>query len=74
MPSGRGLESTQLKPNNELAALGAEAHPGGLTEFNDVMHGQSHQADRDPLSSPKAPLVGLITLAAHWMRKKVNRS
>jgi len=62
-----------LKRDNELAALGAEAHPGGLAEINDVMRGQSRQADRNPPSSPKAPLVGLIALAAHWMRKNGDR-
>ena len=63
-----------LKRENELASLGAEAQPGGLTEFNDVMRGQSHQADRELRSSSKAPLMGLIALAAHWMRKNRDRS
>lgn len=62
-----------LKQDNELASFGAEAHPGGLTEINDVMRGQSRQADRHPRFSPKAPLVGLIALAARWMRKKGDR-
>jgi hypothetical protein len=63
-----------LKRENESASLGAEAQPGGLTEFNDVMRGQSHQADRELHSSSKAPLMGLIALAAHWMRKNRDRS
>jgi len=63
-----------LKRENEIASLGAEAQPGGLTEFNDVMRAQSHQADRDLLSSPKTPLMGLIALAAHWMRKNRDRT
>jgi len=62
-----------LQPDNELASFGAEALPGGLTEINAVMRGQSHPADRVPPAPAKAPLLGLIALAAHWMRKNGDR-
>lgn len=62
-----------LKRDNELASFGAEALPGGLTEINDVMRGQSHQADRVPPFPAKAPLLGLIALATLWMRNNGDR-
>jgi hypothetical protein len=57
------------KRDSELDSFGAEAMPGGLAEINDAIRAQPDAPDRVPPSVAKAPLVGLIALAAHWMRK-----
>ncbi len=59
--------------DNELAAFGAEAMPGGLSEINEAIRGRQPGADRIPPAPSKAPLVGLIALAALWMRKHGGR-
>ena len=58
-----------LKRDNELASFGAEAMPGGLAEINDTLRAQPDAPDRVPPSPAKTPLVGLIALAALWLRK-----
>lgn len=63
-----------LKRDSELGSFGAEAMPGGLAEINDVIRAQPDAADRVPPSPAKAPLVGLIALAALWLRKFGDRS
>jgi hypothetical protein len=62
-----------LKLDNELASFGAEAMPGGLAEINDAIRAQPDAPDRVPPSLAKAPLVGLIALAALWIRKIGDR-
>jgi hypothetical protein len=62
-----------LKRDNELASFGAEAMPGGLAEINDAIRTQPDAPDRVPPSPAKTPLVGLIALAALWMRKNGDR-
>jgi len=62
-----------LKQDDEIASFGAEALPGGLAEINDTILSQPHAADRVSPSPAKAPLVGLLALAAHWMRKHGDR-
>ena len=63
-----------VKRDNELASFGAEALPGGLREINEVMRSRSPAADHMPPAPATAPLVGLIALAALWMRKGRDRS
>jgi len=63
-----------LKRDNELASFGAEAMPGGLAEINDAIRAQPDSPDRVPPCLAKAPLVGLIALAALWIRKIGDRS
>jgi hypothetical protein len=58
---------------NEFAAFGAEAMPGGLSEMNEAIRSHQPGADRIPPARAKAPLVGLIALAALWMRKHGER-
>lgn len=60
------------KPEVDLASFGAEALPGGLTEINQAMRGQPPATAGNPRSG-KAPLVGLIALAALWGRKENDR-
>ena len=57
------------KRDNEIASFGAEAMPGGLAEINDAIRAQTDSPDRVPPSAAKTPLVGLIALAALWIRK-----
>lgn len=59
--------------DNEFAAIGAEAMPGGLSEINDTIRSRQPAADRIPPAPAKAPLVGLIALAELWMRKRGKR-
>jgi hypothetical protein len=59
--------------DEELWAFGAEAQPGGLAEFNDAMRARTIAPNPAPLSPAKAPLLGLIALAAHWMSKGGGR-
>jgi len=57
------------KRDNEIASFGAEAMPGGLAEINDAIRAQPDAPGRVPPSPAKTPLVGLIALAALWIRK-----
>lgn len=61
------------KRDNELASFGAEAMPGGLAEINDALRAQLDAPDHVPPSPAKTPLVGLIALAALWIRKTGDR-
>ncbi len=59
--------------DNEFAAFGAEAMPGGLSEMNETIRDHQPGADRILPARAKAPLVGLIALAELWMRKHRER-
>jgi hypothetical protein len=61
------------KPEDEHTPLGAEAMPGGFGEIDQVMRHRPSPSDRAPARPAKAPLLGLIALAEHWMRKDGER-
>lgn len=59
--------------DEESSSYGAEALPGGLAEFNDAMRARTKSTGPADVRAAKAPLLGLIALAGHWMRKKTER-
>jgi hypothetical protein len=61
----------QLK-DNELASFGAEALPGGLREINAQRRGEPPPARIAP-AAQSTPLVGLIALVTHWLRRDGKR-
>ena len=63
------MREREEEPNPD----GAEARPGGLEELNDAMRARTKSTGPADVGPSKAPLLGLIALAGHWMRKKVER-
>jgi hypothetical protein len=61
----------QLK-DPETAAFGAEALPGGLREINAERRGEPPPARIAP-AAQSTPLVGLIALVTHWLRRRGKR-
>jgi len=61
----------QLK-DPEAAAFGAEALPGGLREINAERRGEPPPARVAP-AAQSTPLVGLIALVTHWLRRGGKR-
>jgi hypothetical protein len=61
----------QLK-DNELASFGAESFPGGLREINAERRGQPLPVHVAP-AAQSTPLVGLIALVMHWLRRGDKR-
>ena len=59
-------------PDNEITAFGAEAFPGGLREINAERRGEPPPARIAPAAA-RTPLVGLITLVTHWLRRGDRR-
>jgi hypothetical protein len=57
----------QLK-DNDAAAFGAEALPGGLREIIAERRGEPPPARLEP-AARDTPLVGLIALATRWWRQ-----
>jgi hypothetical protein len=58
--------------DNEAAAFGAEALPGGLREINAERRGEPPPARLAP-AAQSTPLVGLIALVTHWVRRGGKR-
>jgi hypothetical protein len=58
--------------DNELASFGAEALPGGLREIDAQRRGEPPPARIAP-AAQSAPLVGLIALVTHWLRRDGKR-
>jgi hypothetical protein len=58
--------------DNEAAAFGAEALPGGLREINAERRGEPPPARLAP-AAQRTPLVGLIALVTHWVRRGGKR-
>ena len=57
--------------SNDPSSFGAEALPAGYSEISRTMHGEAPAPTRGGASvSARAPLVGLIALAAHWVKKR----
>jgi hypothetical protein len=61
----------QLK-DPETATFGAEAFPGGLREINAERRGEPPPARIAP-AAQSTPLVGLIALVMHWLRRGGKR-
>jgi hypothetical protein len=51
--------------DGDADAFGAEALPGGLAGINEARGGAT--------PAPRGPILGLIALARHWMRRRVER-
>jgi hypothetical protein len=59
--------------DNEAAAFGAEALPGGLREINAERRGEPPPPARLAPAAQRTPLVGLIALVTHWVRRGGKR-
>lgn len=63
------------KGSNDPASFGAEALPAGYSEISRAMRGQTAATtEGTAIERARAPLVGLIALAAHWMKKRGGRA
>ena len=57
--------------SSDPASFGAEALPAGYSEISRTMHGEAPATTEGGLIvRPSAPLIGLIALAAHWVKKR----
>ncbi len=68
------MDRPMSKGNNDPASYGAEALPAGFSEMSTAMRDHSSATRGDALRQAGAPLIGLIALAAHWMKKRGNRA
>ena len=58
--------------DSEITSFGAEAFPGGLREINAERRGEPPPARVAP-AAQSTPLVGLIALVTHWLRRSGKR-
>jgi len=57
--------------SSDPASFGAEALPAGYSEISRTMYGEAPATTEGNVTvRPRAPLVGLIALAAHWVKKR----
>jgi hypothetical protein len=56
------------------ASLGAEALPAGFREMSQAIGEHRPAGAGTPVPRERAPLMGLIALAALWMRKRGGRA
>lgn len=68
------MNRTMSKGNNDPASYGAEALPAGFSEMSKAIRDQSSAMQGSAVQQARAPLVGLIALAAHWMKKRGSRA
>ena len=68
------MNRKMAKGYNDPASYGAEALPAGFNEMSTAMRDHSLAAQGSALQQARAPLVGLIALAAHWMKKRAGRA
>jgi hypothetical protein len=68
------MDRAMPQANNDAASYGAEALPAGFAEMSRALHSQPSAAPSGAPAQPSAPLVGLIALAAHWMKKRGSRA
>jgi hypothetical protein len=59
--------------DNDITSFGAEALPGGLREINAERRGEPPPPARIAPAAQRAPLVGLIALVTHWLRRGGRR-
>jgi hypothetical protein len=64
------MDRPKPKASDDPASYGAEALPAGFREMSDVMRIHSQATQGGAGAQPRAPLLGLIALAAHWMKKR----
>lgn len=65
------MDASRAKANQDTASYGAEALPAGFAEMRRAMGGAQDTAPRAGASGTgDARLVGLIALAAHWIKKR----
>jgi hypothetical protein len=64
------MDRPMAKSNNDPASYGAEALPAGFREISEVLRSQSQAKRGGAGVQPRAPLLGLIALASHWMKKR----
>ena len=68
------MDRDMPRTNNDTASYGAEALPAGFAEMSRALHSQPAAMQGRAVARPNAPLVGLIALAAHWMKKRSSRA
>lgn len=65
------MRRTMPNGNSDPASFGAEALPAGYSEITRTMHGEAPATTEGSANvRARAPLVGLIALAAHWVKKR----
>jgi len=64
------MNRSTSKGNYDPASFGAEALPAGFREISKAMRSQPSATAGGAMDQARAPLVGLIALASHWMKKR----
>ena len=64
------MDRDMIKGGNDPASFGAEALPSGFKEICRTLHGVPRPAVPDVHMKARAPLIGLIALAEHWLNKR----
>lgn len=64
------MERPRVKASEDPASYGAEALPAGVSEMHQVLHSDLPAGSGGAAQRPAPPLIGLITLAAHWAKKR----
>lgn len=59
-----------IKGFYDPASFGAEALPSGFKEICKALHSVPPPAAPGERQAPRAPLIGLIALAEHWLKKR----
>ena len=63
------MDRATSKASSDPASYGAEALPAGFNEMSKAMHSEHSATQGGTPAQSTAPLVGLIALAAHWLKK-----
>ena len=64
------MDRDMIKGSNDPASFGAEALPSGFKEICTTLHGVARPAVPGAREEARAPLIGLIALAEHWLKKR----
>ena len=64
------MDRDMIKGGNDPASFGAEALPSGFKEICRTLHGVPPPAVDGVRKEARAPLIGLIALAEHWLKKR----
>lgn len=64
------MDCVMIKGGNDPASFGAEALPSGFKEICKTLHGVPRPAVPGVRKEAGAPLIGLIALAEHWLKKR----
>jgi hypothetical protein len=68
------MDRNMSRANHDAASYGAEALPAGFAEMSRTMRSDASIGEGSAVAQPSAPLIGLIALAAHWMKKRGSRA